>query len=327
MGYLAFLFTNFGVGMHKLAWIILFFSALFSPISHAFQPESGWYWNPNESGRGFNIEIQDDKLFVAAFVYDASGTAKWYTAGGNVSASGIFSGQLSSVTNGQCIGCAYRAPTSESSPGNISIKFINSVDAQIVINNVGIDVTRFQFGIENRGHEVLYGEWATVIGSTQAPIYFGDRLTFINAYTNSGKTYAAGLRSGSSRLALAMVDGNYLYILLDSSSSYYQGFRIVMQGLNKFEGTNWTYLKTSSPSGSGLPVVGFRMAGKVGVTTGSAPTIKSLQATVKSDREDSFDKALAVKMLDEPQAINNTALFGAADALAFQRMTDLLEGK
>jgi hypothetical protein len=29
---------------------------------YAMLPENGWYWNRNESGRGFNIEIQNNVL-------------------------------------------------------------------------------------------------------------------------------------------------------------------------------------------------------------------------------------------------------------------------
>jgi len=36
-------------------------------------PMDGWYWNPNESGRGLNIELQDDLMFISFFHYDNAG--------------------------------------------------------------------------------------------------------------------------------------------------------------------------------------------------------------------------------------------------------------
>ena len=37
------------------------------------------WWNPLESGWGISIHVNNDKLFAAWFVYDASGKPTWYT--------------------------------------------------------------------------------------------------------------------------------------------------------------------------------------------------------------------------------------------------------
>jgi hypothetical protein len=37
-------------------------------MAFAVTPENGWWWNPAESGRGFNIETQNNTVFVATFV-------------------------------------------------------------------------------------------------------------------------------------------------------------------------------------------------------------------------------------------------------------------
>ena len=42
------------------------------------QPESGWWWNPNESGRGFFLEWQGRQLLMAGYMYEASGEPVWY---------------------------------------------------------------------------------------------------------------------------------------------------------------------------------------------------------------------------------------------------------
>ena len=34
---------------------------------------SGWYWNPQESGRGFFIEERDARVYMAAFHYAGDG--------------------------------------------------------------------------------------------------------------------------------------------------------------------------------------------------------------------------------------------------------------
>jgi hypothetical protein len=42
------------------------------------QPEPGWWWNPQESGRGFFIEWQDGTADLAGYMYDDAGNPVWY---------------------------------------------------------------------------------------------------------------------------------------------------------------------------------------------------------------------------------------------------------
>ena len=44
----------------------------------AGQPESGWWWNEAESGRGFFLEWQGNTLDIAAYLYDEAGDPVWY---------------------------------------------------------------------------------------------------------------------------------------------------------------------------------------------------------------------------------------------------------
>src|ERR1700722_3698674 len=48
-------------------------------------PETGWWWNPAEGGRGFAIEIQGNAMYFAGYMYDPNGNALWYLASGNMS--------------------------------------------------------------------------------------------------------------------------------------------------------------------------------------------------------------------------------------------------
>lgn len=50
----------------------------------AFQPRTGHWWNPNESGRGFNIDIQNGVMVLAVYTYDMAGNAQWYLASGTM---------------------------------------------------------------------------------------------------------------------------------------------------------------------------------------------------------------------------------------------------
>jgi len=41
-------------------------------------PEAGWWWNPQENGRGFFIEWQDGWADLAGYMYDDDGNPVWY---------------------------------------------------------------------------------------------------------------------------------------------------------------------------------------------------------------------------------------------------------
>jgi hypothetical protein len=44
------------------------------------RPTTGWYWNPRQSGTGFFVETQGDRLFLVTFLYRDDGTPVWYVA-------------------------------------------------------------------------------------------------------------------------------------------------------------------------------------------------------------------------------------------------------
>jgi hypothetical protein len=88
-------------------------------------PQTGWWWNPAEGGRGYSIEARDNKLFFAAFHYDASGRSTWHVASGATSLDGsLFVGQLLSVRGGQTLGGPYTGfPTVDPPAGPITLTF------------------------------------------------------------------------------------------------------------------------------------------------------------------------------------------------------------
>lgn len=44
----------------------------------ALQPQTGFWWNPAEPGRGYGLEIQGNTMYYVAFMYDATGNPIWY---------------------------------------------------------------------------------------------------------------------------------------------------------------------------------------------------------------------------------------------------------
>src|SRR5690242_21353742 len=96
--------------MHWLSALILVVASF---SSMAFQPRTG-HWNnlPSESGRGFNIDIQDGVMVLTVYAYDQAGNAQWYLAAGPMTnGQHNFTGTLDKYVGGQCLSCNYSAPT------------------------------------------------------------------------------------------------------------------------------------------------------------------------------------------------------------------------
>ena len=108
-------------------------------------PETGWWWNPAEGGRGYSIEVQGNKLFFAAFHYDVSGRSTWHVATGEgVSLDGsLYNNKpLYHVTGGQTLGGAYRAP-SVGEIGKITLAFSNKRTGTMVWPGGVVPIERF----------------------------------------------------------------------------------------------------------------------------------------------------------------------------------------
>jgi len=74
-------------------------------------PQTGWWFNPEEGGRGYSIEARGNRLFFAAFHYDANGKATWNFAGGATSIDGsLFTGDFLAASGGQALTGTYRLP-------------------------------------------------------------------------------------------------------------------------------------------------------------------------------------------------------------------------
>ena len=241
----------------------------------AILPDNGWYWNPAESGRGLNIEIQNNILFAAGFVYDNVGDPIWVTTGGPMSSDHTYSGAVILTSGGQCIGCMYRAPT-VSNIGNITITFPTSLTAVVNVDGTILNLQREQFGLDfSNTATPLLGEWATTEGSEDFPVYFGERLDLVTTVNSSSGLGAGGWRAGDTS---HLVAGIYVPaagawgLLLDSSTSFYKQYTFTFNGFNQIVGVESTYPKGGSPVGSS-DMVGQRIESAALVGTGSGPGI------------------------------------------------------
>ncbi len=288
----------------------LTFAALFAaPAAKAITPESGFWYNPNESGTGISIEITDNFLFLAAYGFDGLGNATWYTAGNFMTSDRNFTAGLASFRNGQSFGGLYNGPPTYlgDTGGQVTIAFDGNDETKATITWFGrtyqiqrTDFFRTAYGVVNNIHQTqrMLGEWTLVFdlfnrsANYQAYPYFGDVLIFDLIDTTTNPDFYDGCRPTNSLSGLctqAMVDahdasgyydtvsGDQIFFVKDVPASgstpaiFFAYF--VAAGLTQFDGVVSIYNQGGSPTaGPFYPVRGFRSASRKFVVTGSGPS-------------------------------------------------------
>ncbi len=101
----------------------------------SMQPETGWWWNSAESGRGIFFEVQGNQMFTAGYMYDAGGHPVWYASAGTMSSPASYQGRLDQYANGQTLTGAYRAPGAPANAGSISAQFSAADKATVTLTD------------------------------------------------------------------------------------------------------------------------------------------------------------------------------------------------
>ncbi len=99
-----------------------------------FMPTMGLWWNPDESGSGYNIQMQHGVIAVTMFAYTASGEPMWYLGVGRAVSTGngmTVTGSLDRYSNGQCASCSYRPPSQVGNDGTFTMVFASPSDAML----------------------------------------------------------------------------------------------------------------------------------------------------------------------------------------------------
>lgn len=261
---------------------------LITAQAQAFTPESGFWWNPNEGGSGYAIEIQDNYLFIATYVYDEGGVPIWYTAGGTMGGNALFGSDLNYTFNGTCIDCSYTAPTTlVGERGNIDIFFDTETTAFITFQGATKSIERFNFILGDETERML-GEWQAVIDFSDTEVDFpfnGDVLLFDILTSSDGNDFAEGCRPDNSidgfctDFALNNHDVAALYdselgltIVVNDSENFWLAYYVTELGLNQFDGEAELYSKTSGRNNILYPFRAFRSASRSFIETGVGPS-------------------------------------------------------
>lgn len=249
--------------------LLLLTASLSASAGNFIEPESGWWFNPNESGYGFDIEQQSNTLLVGIFTYDQNGNPVWYTASGDYdSVNGTFSGAVQHWSGGPCLGCSYQAPKVDSNLGDIIITFNNRWQGMVTWNGSSFPITRFNQGRPSKP-DMLLGGWNFITGLLASQIMpIGDLLDFYQVGDANGRTVIRGYRATSPKIAASgyyYPDQDLFAVIVDSpdaqipgSSNAYTYYEFSFEGLNQVRGSVWTVGVGTQPSGSGTPMVGNR---------------------------------------------------------------------
>lgn len=205
--------------MSRLLCVLLIATgfAIASP-ARAFTPESGWWWNPDEPGYGFAIEVQDKFIFMAAYTYAASGSprpAKWYAAQGEMQRYDTFqTATFYTAQNGTCLGCPFtQNQIAAENPGTIRIEFDTETTATLTWGGRTIPIERHNFFLGADPQiapktELWLGEWQAVTdfsefgGNSAAFPFLGEALVFDRILTEDGTDFFDGCRPTDSLVGL-----------------------------------------------------------------------------------------------------------------------------
>lgn len=116
-------------------------------------PETGWWWNPAEGGRGFGIEVQNGVMLVGGYMYAADGAPVWYLSGqAPMSDASHYRGGWARYVDGQTLTGSYRPATRQvPDVGNVELSFDSSISATLRLPDGRLStLQRFAFASTTR---------------------------------------------------------------------------------------------------------------------------------------------------------------------------------
>ncbi len=300
--------------------IITLCALLMTSISSwSFTPESGHYWDPNQPGSGYTLEIQDNHLFGSFYVYDTFGNPIWYTTSGFLDGNAYYESFVAISYDGQCVGCPWTDNTTVLSDiETVRINFLTETTATIEMLGQVKTIERFNFFLGDELQK-MRGEWQLVYDvseySNNYPFY-ADVLIFEQTETFNGDYLATGCRSENTtynRCTNYALNNNDLAAAYDTvndeliavvrdDANYYLAYYL-KTGTDQFDGEAFSYAVGSSPNlnQNGFTVRGFRTASKHFVDTGTGP------AKTNADDSERKHKTLGLNQMLDLQLLNKAS--------------------
>ncbi len=102
----------------------------------------GLWWNPNESGWGISFAHQGDIIFATWFTYDAQGSPWWLIAELHKSATGLYSGPISTVTGPPYTALPFAPAPVETNVGTMTAAFTDPSHGTLAYTVNGVSQTK-----------------------------------------------------------------------------------------------------------------------------------------------------------------------------------------
>jgi hypothetical protein len=164
-------------------------------------PETGWWWDPSQSGRGFAIEVQEENMYLAGYMYDNQGNPTWYLASGPMASATLYQGAWTQYANGQTLTGPYQAPALVNPDvGQVTLQFIDTAHAALTLpNGDQIALQRFSFGLTAPVLTLFYPRSAapnSLVTVTGSGIDLSATLS-LTVFDNTGYTVTLPLASAT----------------------------------------------------------------------------------------------------------------------------------
>lgn len=132
------------------------------------QPETGIYWNPDQSGRGYTLEVMGDKASLTMFHYDNQGQPIWHLVVAPLVGGG-FNGGFLRYTGGQTLDGPYVPLSGPQLDGTLAAAFAQPCNASLWLPTlVNLQIRRFPFGSLASGAECRAGARTAAQGAAVA---------------------------------------------------------------------------------------------------------------------------------------------------------------
>jgi V8-like Glu-specific endopeptidase len=117
-------------------------SQLFA-ANYGYSAKPGWWWNPQVTGTGYEIEIQNQNLFFSFAGSRADGSPVWYVATKDMTSTTDFAADLIEARGGSAFNTGATGTLSSSSPGKVSIHFTSDTTANLTLGGQTVAITKF----------------------------------------------------------------------------------------------------------------------------------------------------------------------------------------
>lgn len=105
-------------------------------------PETGWWFNPSEPGRGLFLEVQGTSMFAVIFAYATSGQATWYLAQGEMTSPTAFSASLEVCV----VALGTSSASCSSGSDRVALAFTSTLAGSLAFpDGTSVPIERFRF--------------------------------------------------------------------------------------------------------------------------------------------------------------------------------------